>query len=276
MERAVTFGEGRLVGVLNQPTSTATRPCLLILNAGLVYRVGPGRLSVDLARWATELGFCSFRFDWSGLGDSAPRIPPLDAVESAVADAADAMDHLTDQFGLRSFVLVGLCSGAVFGHHVAATDPRVVGAVLLDGYVFSPPHPRPGEVVRRLGQLARGALRRVLRLNPTPASAARAVSERDALLPLWPSRKAAEADLRRMLARSVALFFIFSGEWSRYAYEGQMREAFPDVDWGDLLTELRIEEAEHLYFTRPERDRLRSALLAWLEARFPATPPLFS
>ena len=91
MESAVTFGGGRLLGVLSQPESSADRQCLLILNAGLVYRVGPGRLSWDLAHWAADLGFSSFRFDWSGLGDSAPRIPPLGAIESAVADWRQAM-----------------------------------------------------------------------------------------------------------------------------------------------------------------------------------------
>lgn len=272
MERATTIDEGRLIGVLNRPASAASRPTLVILNAGLVYRVGPGRLSVDLARWAAELGFSSFRFDWSGLGDSKPRIPPLGGVESAIADATDAMNHLTAEFGLRSFILVGLCSGAVFGHHVTATDPRVVGAVFLDGYVFPTLRSRLGEATQRLRQplrLAQSALRRVLRFRSPPAPAGRTVSERDALLPLWPGRSVVEADLRRMHERDVELFFVFSGEWFRYRYEGQMREAFRSVDLGKRLAELRIEGAEHLYFTRPERDRLRRALLDWLEGRFP-------
>lgn len=273
MESAVTFGGGRLLGVLSQPESSAGRPCLLILNAGLVYRVGPGRLSWDLAHWAADLGFSSFRFDWSGLGDSASRIPPLGAIESAVADAGDAMDHLTAEFGLRRFVLVGLCSGAVFGHHVAVRDSRVVGAVFLDGYVFPTLRSRLSEALQRLRQpsrLLRGALRRLFRLKSSPP-ASTTVSEREALLPLWPARAAAETDLARLREREVSLLLVFSGEWHRYAYEGQMGDALRRVRLGELLTEIRIEEAEHLYFTRRERDQLRRTLGDWLGARFP--PP---
>jgi pimeloyl-ACP methyl ester carboxylesterase len=176
------------------------------------------------------------------------------------------MDHLTAEFGLRRFVLVGLCSGAVFGHHVAARDPRVVGVVFLDGYVFPTLRSRLREAIQHLRQpfrLLRGALRRVFHLkSPSPASAG--VSERDALLPFWPSQATAEADLAALREREVSLLFIFSGEWARYAYEGQMRDALHGVGLGDLLAEARIEEAEHLYFTRRERDRLRHALVEWL------------
>ena len=57
-ERGVVFGDGRLLGVPTSPPDEARdRPCVVILNAGVIHRVGPGRLSVDIARRAAAAGF---------------------------------------------------------------------------------------------------------------------------------------------------------------------------------------------------------------------------
>jgi len=53
-ETAYNFGaQGNLVGIATTPAADASRtdlPAVLLLNAGLVHRVGPYRLYTDLAR----------------------------------------------------------------------------------------------------------------------------------------------------------------------------------------------------------------------------------
>jgi pimeloyl-ACP methyl ester carboxylesterase len=275
MDRAVTFGGGKMFGVLSEPLQPREGPCVLILNSGLIYRVGPGRLSVELARSAGGAGLACFRFDLSGLGDSEPRVPPLGPIESVVADAREAMDHLDRHFGYRRFVLVGLCSGAVHAHHIAAADARVVGAALMDGYVYSTLRSRLTEIGERLrspGRLARGVLRRAVRLvSPGPAAPV-ASAEEDAFLPFWPPRAKVETDLSALRDRGVALLFVFTPEWTGYRYAGQMSDAFRRVDYGARLIEKQIDEAEHLYLERRARNELTDTVGRWLAAQPWAEP----
>src|SRR5215475_3162536 len=68
--------EGQLVGILSHPaanplTSTGSpAPGVIILNAGVLHRVGPHRLHVLLARRLAASGFTGLRLDLGGIGDS--------------------------------------------------------------------------------------------------------------------------------------------------------------------------------------------------------------
>ena len=272
-ERAVTFGGGRVLGVLTESgDGNRDRPCLVVLNAGLIHRVGPGRLSVEIARCAASAGYSAFRFDLSGLGDAAPRVSPLGVEESAVADVKEALDHLAANHGFRSFVLLGLCSGAVHVHHATVADDRIRGAVLLDGYSYPTLRFRLGAMADRLRSpllLLRSMVRRAVRFL-SGAGAWRLAAENEAFLPRTPPRHEVEADLRAIVSRGVQLLYVFTGEWSHiYRHEGQVREAFPRVPFGSTLTERLIPSAEHLFFTPPERAQLLGILAEWLETRFP-------
>lgn len=270
-EQAVAFGRAQnMVGVLTQPDAASKAPHVLILNAGFVHHVGPGRLTVEIARRLVEAGFPSLRFDFSGIGDSAPRVPPLDPISCGIADAREAMDHLAEAQGAREFVLVGLCSGARHAHHIAAADSRVVGAVMLDGYAF----PTTRSSVMALGDrlddplaLLAGAKRRAMRLlrdQPTPA----VDEEGEAFFPGDPTRAQMARELHALAARDVGLLYIYSGEWRTYRYEGQLRDAFRDPTLKPILTERLIADADHLYFTRPERTTMLAMLTSWLGDRF--------
>ena len=71
IEEVTRFGSnGSLVGILSRPMrSNRNLPAILLLNAGLVHRVGPNRIYVRLARHFAALGFSVLRFDFSGIGD---------------------------------------------------------------------------------------------------------------------------------------------------------------------------------------------------------------
>ena len=56
--------------------------------------------------------------------------------EGAVRDLRQAMDHLAATRGVARFVAVGLCSGADVSLKLAAEDPRLAQAVLVDPFSY--------------------------------------------------------------------------------------------------------------------------------------------
>jgi len=76
-EEAVLFGARQsLAGIVTEPAirrGARVTKAVILLNAGIVHRVGPGRIYVKIARALAAMGFVVLRFDFSGLGDSAVR-----------------------------------------------------------------------------------------------------------------------------------------------------------------------------------------------------------
>lgn len=71
-EEAHRFGRAsHLVGVVGLPDTRRAAIGVIVLNAGLVHRVGPFRLHVELTRRINATGYATLRFDLSTLGDSA-------------------------------------------------------------------------------------------------------------------------------------------------------------------------------------------------------------
>jgi pimeloyl-ACP methyl ester carboxylesterase len=137
-ESAVRFGaHGELVGVFTAAAGVSGgKPAVVFINAGMVHRVGPNRLYVNLARRLALQGFPSVRFDLSGIGDSQNRRDRLPADESAVHETCEVMTALQRVHGIDAFILAGLCSGAVTAFRAAVRDDRVVGGVLLNPQGF--------------------------------------------------------------------------------------------------------------------------------------------
>ena len=95
-ERAVSFGPERgLLGILTQTAAHRDGiPTVILLNAGLLHRVGPNRLSVDIARSLADLGYPCLRFDTSGVGDSELIEGGLLDIERSCQEVIEAMDAL--------------------------------------------------------------------------------------------------------------------------------------------------------------------------------------
>src|SRR5215467_3344973 len=115
-EEVVLFGERKsLVGIVTSPPPRLTqeRMAVILLNPGIVHRVGPGRIYVKIARRLASTGLTVLRFDFSGIGDSAPRHDSLPFEKSAIEEARDAMEFLQATRGVEKFILLGGCSGAL-------------------------------------------------------------------------------------------------------------------------------------------------------------------
>jgi pimeloyl-ACP methyl ester carboxylesterase len=138
IEEPVGFGPERaLVGIVSAPSRDAGSSVgVILLNAGLVHRVGPNRSHVALARRLAAGGCTTLRFDFSGIGDSPPRQDAVPFETFAITETADAMRRLESSRGIERFVLFGLCSGADVALQAAYRDERVVGAVLVNPSVY--------------------------------------------------------------------------------------------------------------------------------------------
>jgi len=132
-ETPLFFGRHyRLFGLLTEPSVATAAPMVIVLNAGLIHRVGPRRLHVKLARRLAAQGFPVFRMDLSGIGDSEARRDALSAVDGVREDVREAIDFLSQHARAREFLLFGICSGAKISYQSALRDARVVGGVLVD------------------------------------------------------------------------------------------------------------------------------------------------
>lgn len=127
-----------LMGTVTAPAEGAARlpVACLMLNMGAGYRVGPRRMNVKLARHLAQHGIASLRLDLAGQGDSSAPTGGEGFTQQAVRDLQAAMQQLEAMFGIRRFVVLGLCSGGAHGLSVAAADPRVVGLLMFDTYAF--------------------------------------------------------------------------------------------------------------------------------------------
>ena len=281
-ERAVVFGPGTgLVGVLTAPPPPAAprvgpRRALLVANIGLHHHVGPFRLYVELTRAAAARGWHALRFDFAGLGDSAPRAGALTSgadgdVAQAVDDTRAAMDWLAAEQGIEEFVLVALCSGVDSAHAVTLDDPRVVGAAFIDGYAY----PTAGfrlrrHVVRYLqaGRWARWLRRRLDRR----ALATAVVSEADegaatgSFTRSHPTRGRFRADVAAMVARGARLLFVYTGAVDGSCNdERQLGETLgPAVPMAAIEVAL-VRDADHVFTGVEARGALVRRVLAWMD-----------
>lgn len=137
-ERVIHAGPDRsLVGILTEPEggvgpAARTTPALIVLNSGIVHRVGPARLGVKLARLAAAKGLIAARFDHSGVGDSPARRDAAPFLLRSIEEAGWMMDAIREAYGSERFILAGLCSGAATSFWAAGKNPRVVGVLMMN------------------------------------------------------------------------------------------------------------------------------------------------
>lgn len=121
--------------ILEEPAGGASgaRFAAVLLCPGVKTRVGPHRLNRKLARPFLERGIPVMRVDFRGLGDSEGDWPD-DSLEHiyrqielghCVGDARSALDWLEARFGVRRFIVGGLCGASMTALHLAREDARM-------------------------------------------------------------------------------------------------------------------------------------------------------
>lgn len=139
----VTFRnrDGKLLfGTLHPPVrQNPKRPMIVLLSPGVKMRVGPHRLYNRMTEAFLKQGYAVFKFDFYGLGDSEGELGKELLAEvyndtengAFVNDGIDALDWLQNERGIDTFILGGLCGGAISSILLAQNDPRVVGLLSL-------------------------------------------------------------------------------------------------------------------------------------------------
>jgi dienelactone hydrolase len=262
-EVVLNFGQRQLIGILAVPDEVdPRRPVVLIPNTGIEHRVGPSRLHVRLARAFARKGYVALRLDLSGMGDS-----PSDPDGDAVRDVQSAMDELQRQGYGGRFAAVGLCSGAHDAHRLALADKRIVAAAFLDGYAYRTPRFFLTYLKQRLADPER--LLRFLNRRLAAPNAARVDTE-DLDYFRQPERARMRADLAALMARGVALCFVYTGQMQYvYNYAGQLTDAFPELGRYRAFDLYHLAHSDHTFSTPEMSADLKGRLLGWLQRAQP-------
>lgn len=276
-EQTFLLGQRKsLVGVISQgiaSSTTADRPMVLILNAGIIHRVGPSRLGVLLARAFAESGYTALRFDLSGIGDSESRSDNLSPLDSSLADIREALDWLESTRRTRRIVLVGLCSGANHAVLYGSSDSRVVGLVLIDpaipktfGYYLRHAGPRLLRLSSWFNLLkGRCPLLQNLR-NRMVGSPAEPLRSRTPDLQSPEVRSFLERAYQSSLDHGIHFLTVLTaGREDRHNYREQILDAFPKVRFGDRLRLEYFEDTDHMFTSGTARLRLIRLVIEWVE-----------
>jgi dienelactone hydrolase len=251
------------------------------VNAGVIHRVGPTRIYVDVARGLAERGYCVLRFDLSGLGDSESFNAGITIADGALADIDEALNFMASSRGADRFVLLGLCSGANHALLQAFEDARVVGTMLIDPSVQRTRKSWVIHLARRL--LHASTLRAIVTLQHplfrrgtaiargvAVAQAAEGAAGRMEVGDM--GREAVVDALNRTIERGVQFMFAFTGGVNHiYNYRDQLFDLLPGVKFGSQLRLEYIPETDHTISDQASRSRLIQSIGDWLEIAFPST-----
>lgn len=274
-ELAVQFGpSASLVGILSRPLPEfeVRRTAVVILNTGIAHRIGHHRMYVTMARDLAKLGHLVFRFDFSGIGDSAGRDDSLSPTDAHQADLADALDWLTENCDVQDVVLIGLCAGAEIALRYGYKDQRVLGMVLLDPTV--PPTPRfyAQYIARRLVSLrswlsfasGRGRIwqelstraKRAVGAEARPAPGTMDDKVRNELEHLY--GQALDRDLKLLIVLTAGTLD------GRQNYREQLFDALPNVPLRGRAQVEYYKDADHTFTSPVARERLQDLVYGWV------------
>ena len=238
---------GRLSGVLCEPANgSVPEICGVLLNAGALRRIGPGRMWTDVARHWAARGVPTLRLDLEAIGDSDGPPAPYEDISKLyeiglVDHVTAALDELESRGQPGRFAVMGLCSGAYWSFHAAMRDDRVRTAMLLNPRVlFWDDKIEETRNARRVAKvMSRTFWRRLLR-REIPLSQVRVVG-RAALKRVLHPRGGSEAHQQRSSQIGQALerlhesdrrvLFVFGGDEPLY---------------GELERDGRLEQIERL------------------------------
>jgi pimeloyl-ACP methyl ester carboxylesterase len=232
------------------------------------------------------MGFVVLRFDFSGIGDSTVRNDHLPFTESAPSETAEAMNHLQTTRGIRQFILMGLCSGALISFKTACRDPRVVGAVLINtwGHLHDLDDSELTSSLRnralarhywRIGLLSSFRTKNWLKVLGGKASYRSVIAVmlgsplKHLLTPrrnASPGTDGTRADLRRLSERGVRLLHVYSeGDEGLDYFQMMAPERLPSGSTSGLLETEIIRGANHTFTLRWSQERLLDVIQCWAQ-----------
>jgi pimeloyl-ACP methyl ester carboxylesterase len=279
----MSFGSERhLIGTVTIPAAAAGRaaaptPGFVIINAGVIHRVGPHRWHVKLARHMAGLGYPTIRFDPSGQGDS--RVPSDAAPfrDQAVRDVREAMDQLTETTGVKRFIVGGICSGAESGFDTALSDSRVVGLWMLDGFAFPTLQTRMRRYLLKLGSMSAAEMwascrRKLARIRDARSEKLGPAAQNFDSIDAAPQPEAFGESLQTIVDRGVSVYFIYSGSIIHlFNYEAQFRDTFARQPFLDAVRCDYRPDIDHTVTTLDCQRKLLELVAGWCAGLPPLT-----
>lgn len=274
-ENILTFGPGgRLAGTLTRPDGPSSPTAILLLNAGIIHRMGPHRINVKLARALAAKGHTVLRLDLSGQGDSETSDSALSYDQQAVADLQAAMDHIQRLTSIQTFALAGICSAAHHGVSTAMVDDRLKALWLMDTHAY--PNTKttlmrarrqlqvdlPGTLKGWAGRLPGMVLKR---LNPGPRQTEPIRQLQDNAY-TSPALEEFAARMQVMIDKRVHVQLVYSGSFLwQFNYSGQWRDTFKAYgDVADLPCDL-ITDLDHTASTLHAQQRLIDSVARFVD-----------
>jgi pimeloyl-ACP methyl ester carboxylesterase len=291
-EETVVFGRHRsLVGILHRPEDdrpAADRPAVLLLNAGILHRVGPNRLYVKIARQLQERGFHVLRFDVWGIGDSQEYTGRLES-GTFFDDTREAMDMLAERLGADRFLLMGICMGAKIALEVARRDTRVESLVLMEGIYIKSVRYHVSRILspekwRRLltgdSYMIKAAKNKLMkRLHPSvarPAAVPQPSSSANPVLLLGEKTgQDMKGSLQALLKRGGKIILIFR-DGNEIHHNYRLRRAGDEIYAIGLPAGMEvvfIPFADHTFTPLLSQNLLLQTTMDWVQENYP-TPPV--
>ncbi|MDX2505742.1 MAG: alpha/beta fold hydrolase [Gammaproteobacteria bacterium] len=272
-------GQKHLYGTLCTPETVAFKsgtPCIIMLNSGLAYQAGPHRLYAEMARKMAKLGFCSFRFDLSGIGDSDRSRDSITYDEQIPVDISDALALIEEKTGITSFVLMGICTGADNTHKYALKNNKVIGAIFMDGYAYK----TPGYYLRDYGprimnpiRVAKWVGRRIFAKPKVTESSSEVnqIQEKEKDGYFWdvPSKDKTIKELKQLVERNVMQLYIFTFDWAWcFNHRAQFDSMYKEIDFKGLASCVYYGQSDHTYTMIDDRLKVIDRVTNWLDSNF--------
>lgn len=137
LEENINFGEvTHLSGIMTIPNAGIdSGKCIILLNAGMIQKMGPYRLYVNLARYMAMESYYSFRFDFSGIGDSSNSYDNLTHKDRLIKEIQLAINEINKYAKFEEIILLGMCSGADAAFRYLMDNNNIVSKyILINGY----------------------------------------------------------------------------------------------------------------------------------------------
>lgn len=267
-EEALSFGPAdSLVGILTRPEpGEAASIACVIPNAGLIYRIGPRRFSVGLARRLGDAGVPTLRFDLAGVGDSKHVGDAAPARERILGNMRCALDTLERKTGIRRFIVVGICSGAVNGFRTALADERVVGVLMYDGFWYRSRWTGIVRFAKRLAalrpsELGKSLARRWRALRSAPVQEGAGLADFDAANP--PKDEFVD-QVNALVRRGVKLCFVYGGGVLQYySYAGQFKDVFGREPFYAQVRSEFLPALDHMLSTGEAQHTMQALVAGW-------------
>ena len=265
------FGDYRnLMGVMTLPDADTRRDTAVIMvTAGMTHQVGPFRLHVEMARALSKENIPSFRFDLTGISASLAIGGRGGTLQRAASEIGHALSLIEDRYGIKKFFLFGLCEGADDSFFATQEDPRIRGAVMMDGGGYKTSrytmHKLLGHFLRRAVNPQKWidvVNRRFNRESDPSFSVPMGDDIRE-----FPEQREAALQIQSLVHRDVRLRFIYSGGVPEDGnYECQYWNMFADPTVNEYVSTICFPAMNREMFLEEDRKAIVDDVLHWADA----------